>query len=41
MLTDNYSNFEENCNVAFDLVFDLQVIGQVIYNYYILNLKFL
>lgn len=36
MLTDNYLNFEENCNVAFDLVFDLQVIGQVIYNYYIL-----
>ena len=36
MLTDNYLSFEENCYVAFDLVFDLQVIGQVIYNYYII-----
>jgi NADH:ubiquinone oxidoreductase subunit 6 (subunit J) len=36
MLTDNFLNFEENCNVSFDIIFDLQVIGQVIYNYYIL-----
>jgi NADH-quinone oxidoreductase subunit J len=36
MLTDNYFDFEENCNVAFDLVFDLQIFGQIIYNYYIL-----
>jgi len=36
MLTDTFLNFEENCNVSFDIIFDLQVIGQVIYNYYIL-----
>jgi NADH:ubiquinone oxidoreductase subunit 6 (subunit J) len=36
MARENYVDFEENCNVAFDLVFDLQIFGQIIYNYYII-----
>jgi NADH:ubiquinone oxidoreductase subunit 6 (subunit J) len=36
ILTDNFLEFEDNCSVSFDLVIDLQAIGQVLYNHYIL-----
>lgn len=36
MLTDTFLEFEENCNVSFDLVIDLQTMVQVLYNSYIL-----
>lgn len=35
MLTDNCLEFEDNLNASFDLVIDLQAIGQVLYNHYI------
>ena len=36
MVTDNFLDFEENNNTSFDVIFDLQAIGQVIYNHYII-----
>jgi NADH:ubiquinone oxidoreductase subunit 6 (subunit J) len=35
MFSDNLLEFEENCDVSFDLLIDLQAVGQVLYNHYI------